>query len=180
MLIAKQKKDENIAEYLLYMWQLEDILRANKLDINLVKENIIDKYDQPENVKQEMLEWYEGLIEMMKLEGVVEQGHLQINKNVIIELTDLHLRLMKSPQEAEYIASYYRTLSFIVELRAKSENKDVPELETCFSALYGFLLLRLGQKEISGETQSAISQISSFLRSLSMRYKQEKEGKLEI
>ncbi|MDU1906100.1 MAG: DUF4924 family protein [Dysgonomonas sp.] len=180
MLIAKQKKQDNIAEYLLYMWQVEDMIRANKLDINLIRQNIVEKFDQPDNVKQEMVEWYEGLIEMMKLEGVTEKGHLQINKNVIIELADLHLRLLKSPQEPEYIATYYKTLPFIVELRAKSEDKSIPEIETCFSALYGFLLLRLQNKDVSGETQSAISQISSFLRSLAMKYKAEKDGKLEI
>ncbi|PXV63297.1 uncharacterized protein DUF4924 [Dysgonomonas alginatilytica] len=180
MLIAKKKKTENIAEYLLYMWQVEDIIRAHKLDINSIQENIIDKFEQPAKIRKEITDWYEGLTEMMKLEGITEKGHLQINKNVIIDLTDLHLRLLKSPKEPEYISSYYKTLPFIVELRAKSEDKSIPELETCFSALYGFLLLRLQQKEISGETQAAISQISSFLRMLSNRYHLDKEGKLEL
>lgn len=180
MLIAKQKKNENIAEYLLYMWQVEDIIRANKLDIDSIQENIIDKFGQSDEIRKEIRDWYEGLIEMMKLEGISETGHLQINKNVITDLTDLHLRLLKSPKEPEYIASYYKTLPFIVELRSKSDDKSIPELETCFAALYGFLLLRLQQKEISGETQAAISLISSLLRMLSNRYKLEKEGKLEI
>lgn len=180
MLIAKQKKSENIAEYLLYMWQVEDIIRVHKLDIDSITTNIIDKFDQPDEIKDEIRDWYEGLIKMMKLEGVTESGHLQINKNIIIDLTDLHQRLVKSPKEPEYIASYYKTLPFIVELRSKSEDKNIPELETCFAALYGFLLLRLQQKEISGETQAAISQISSLLRMLSNRYHLDKEGKLEL
>lgn len=180
MLIAKQKKTENIAEYLLYMWQVEDIIRAHKLDIDSINQHIIDQFDQSDDIKTEMRNWYEGLIEMMKLEGITENGHLQVNKNIIIDLTDLHLRLLKSPKEPEYIASYYKTLPFIVELRSKSEDKSTPELETCFAALYGFLLLRLQQKEISGETQAAISQISSFLRMLSNRYHLDKDGKLEL
>lgn len=180
MLIARQKKNENIAEYLLYMWQVEDIIRVHKFDIDSINQNIIDKFDQPDDIKNKIKDWYEGLIEMMKLEGITQNGHLQINKNVIIDLTDLHQRLLKSPKEPEYIASYYKTLPFIVELRSKSEDKNIPELETCFAALYGFLLLRLQQKEISGETQAAISQISSFLRMLSNRYHLDKEGKLEL
>ncbi len=180
MLIAKQKKTENIAEYLLYMWQVEDIIRAHKLDIELIQQHIIDQFEQSDDVKNKIRDWYEGLIEMMKLEGITENGHLQVNKNVIVDLTDLHLRLLKSPQEPEYIASYYKTLPFIVELRSKSEDKTTPELETCFAALYGFLLLRLQQKDISGETQAAISQISSFLRMLSNRYHLEKEGILDL
>lgn len=180
MLIAKRLKEENISEYLLYMWQVEDMIRANKLDIEKIDEQIISRFDQPEGVKREIREWYENLIDMMRREGVVENGHLIINKNVIAELTELHLRLLKSQDEADYSAAYYKTLPFIVELRAKSPEKDIPEIETCFAALYGYLLMRLQKKEISGETQAAISQISSFLRILSRKYKSERVGDLDI
>lgn len=180
MFIAKQKKKENIAEYIIYMWQIEDLIRANNLDIELIKENVINKFDIPQQDKKEMTEWYESLIDMMRYENVVEKGHLQINKNSIIDLTDTHLRLLQSPREAEYKAIYYKTLPFIVELRTKNEDKSIPELETCISALYGYLLLKLQQKEISGETQAAIAQISSLLRNLSVKYKQEKESEAEI
>lgn len=180
MLIAKKLKEENIAEYLLYMWQIEDIIRANKLDIDIIDKQIISGFEQPQNVKNEIREWYENLIDMMRREDVVEKGHLIINKNVISELTELHNRLLKSSQENEYTEAYYKTLPFIVELRSKTQDKNTPELETCLAALYGFLLMRLQKKDISGETQSALSQISSFLRLLSLKYKEYKAGKLDI
>ncbi|NDW10280.1 DUF4924 family protein [Dysgonomonas sp. 520] len=180
MLIAQKKKESNIAEYLLYMWQVEDLIRANGSDIDRIRKNIIDQYDQPVEVKQEIEDWYQNLIKMMELEGIKETGHLQINKNVIIELTDLHLRLLKSPQESFYIATYYNTLPFIVELRAKNPDKDIPEIETCFSAMYGYLLLKIQGREISDETQKAMSQISSLLRLLAEKYFQERKGELEI
>jgi hypothetical protein len=180
MLIAKKLKEENIGEYLLYMWQVEDMIRANGLDIDKIDEQIISRFDQPDNVKKEIREWYENLIGMMHREDVSQNGHLIINKNVISELTDLHLRLLKAPDESDYSAAYYKTLPFIVELRSKSPDKNIPELETCFAALYGYLLMRLQKKEISGETQAAISQISSFLRILSQRYKADRDGSLNI
>ncbi|SBV97433.1 conserved hypothetical protein [uncultured Dysgonomonas sp.] len=180
MLIAKKLKEDNIAEYLLYMWQIEDIIRVNKLDIDIIDKQIISGFEQPQNVKNEIREWYENLIDMMRREDVMEKGHLIINKNVISELTELHNRLLKSLQENEYTEAYYKTLPFIVELRSKTQDKNTPELETCLAALYGFLLMRLQKKEISGETQSALSQISSFLRLLSLKYKEYKAGKLDI
>ncbi|NDW19809.1 DUF4924 family protein [Dysgonomonas sp. 216] len=173
MLIAKQKKDENIAEYLLYMWQVEDIIRANKLNIDLIEQNIISKFEQTESVKAEIYDWYKNLIDMMKYEGLEQNGHLQINKNVIINLTDVHLYLLESKKDQAYIASYYKTLPFIVELRSKNGANAEPEIETCFSALYGYLMLKLQKKDVSGETQAAIAQISSFVRLLSEKYKQE-------
>lgn len=180
MLIAQQKKEENTAEYLLYMWQVEDLIRANDFDIEKIKQNIISKFDLSEDVKKQIEDWYLNLIEMMKIEGVQQSGHLQINKNVIIELTDLHLRLLKSPQESFYIAAYYNALPVIVELRAKSGGQDVSEIETCFSALYGFLMLRLQQKPISNQTADAMSKITALLRILSEKHRLEKEGELDV
>lgn len=175
MLIARQKKQENIAEYLLYMWQLEDILRSYALDIDKVSQSLVDPVYSTEEERKEARDWYEGLIMMMNSEGIQQEGHLQINKNLIIDLTDLHLRLLKDPKESTYIGVYYNTLPHIVALRAKSGDSEAPEIETCFTALYGYLLLKLQQREISGETQAAITQIIGLLRHLSAKYKQVEE-----
>lgn len=177
MFIAKNLKEENIAEYLIYMWQIEDLIRANNLDIEKIDEQIISKFDRTDTEKAELKEWYENLIDMMRREDVIKHGHLIINKNVILDLTELHNKLLESSTE-EYSEAYYKTLPFIVELRAKTTDKNIPEIETCFSALYGYLLMKLQRKDISGETQAAISQISSFLRMLSQNYKKEKAGNI--
>lgn len=44
MLIAQKRRKENIVEYLLYMWQIEDLIRANQFDINLIDERVIAQY----------------------------------------------------------------------------------------------------------------------------------------
>lgn len=180
MIIAKQKRKENICEYLLYMWQVEDLIRANHLNMDEIRRNVLSRYQQPEPVMREIEQWYEELIEMMRSEGVAEKGHIQLNKNVIIALTDLHLRLLKSPKEMIYGAAYYKTLPYIVQLRSKSGGEEVPELETCFTAVYGYLVLRMQGKEISAETLEGIRQISSFLALLAAKYKEDMEGKLEV
>ena len=169
MIIARQKRKENIAEYLLYMWQVEDLIRANKFDMDSINRTVIAHYDQ-----------HEELIEMMRSEGVMEKGHIQLNKNVIITLTDLHLRLLKSPKEMVYSAAYYKTLPYIVQLRAKSGGEDLPELETCFAAVYGYLLLRMQGKEVSAETLEGIKQISSFLALLAEKYREDMKGELKL
>ena len=65
-------------------------------------------------------------------------------------------------------------------MRGKSGNEQVGEIETCFNALYGVLLLKLQKKELSENTQVAIKQITTFLALLSEKYKQEKAGDLEL
>ena len=179
MITASAKKKENIAEYLIYMWQIEDLIRANGLDIDKIQATIIDQYkDLSDQQKKEMREWYESLIDMMRREGVAEKGHLQINKNVIIQLEDLHRRLLADQKFAPYSAQFYHTLPIIVELRAKAGDNKVEEIETCFNALYGMLLLRLQGKEISEETKQAMAQISKFLAILAMYYKKDYNNEL--
>lgn len=180
MIIARQKRKENIAEYLLYMWQVEDLIRANKFDMEAIRRTIVDKYNQPDDVKEEIARWYEELIEMMRTEGVMEKGHIQLNKNVIIALTDLHLRLLKSSKEMVYGAAYYKTLPYIVQLRAKSGGEELLELETCFNALYGYLMLKMQGKEISAETMEGMKQISAFLAILAEKYREDMNGELKL
>ena len=180
MIIAKRKRKENIAEYLLYMWQVEDLIRANRFDMDSIRRTVIAHYAQPASVKEEIAQWYQELIDMMRSEGVMEKGHIQLNKNVIIALTDLHLRLLRSTKEMVYGATYYKTLPFIVQLRAKSGGEELPEIETCFNALYGYLLLKMQHKEVSAETTEAIKQITAFLALLSEKYRADMNTEVDL
>lgn len=178
MFVASQKRKENIAEYLLYMWQIEDLIRANDLDLDKITQNIVAKFNLPEEQQKQMIEWYESLIDMMRREDVIKSGHLQLNKNVILQLAQLHDAVLKDPQFTEYSAEYCKTLPFIVELRAKAGENKQGELETCFTALYGMLLLRLQGREITKDTLTALTQITRFIALLSHYFKLDSEDKL--
>ena len=178
MIIASQKRKENIAEYLLYMWQIEDLIRANGLDIEQIKKTVINNYPADESQLSAMAEWYESLIDMMRREEVTEKGHLQMNRNIVGDLAQLHLRILADPKFDEYRKEFYATLPFIVELRAKAGEERAGEIETCFNALYGMLLLRLQHKEISDETAKALAQISRFIALLARYYHLDEEDRL--
>lgn len=179
MIIASQKRKENVAEYLLYMWQIEDLIRANGLDLEKIEKNVIDRYTTlSDDQRKEMKDWYESLIDMMRREEVERSGHLQLNKNMVIQLVQLHQALLKDPRFPDYSAEFYKTLPYIVELRAKSGDSKAGEIETCFNALYGMLMLRLQSKEITPETQNAVKQISRFIALLAHNFKLDEEDKL--
>ncbi len=165
-------------KYLLYMWQIEDLIRANGLDLDKIKENVIERFKLSDEQKKEMTGWYESLIDMMRRENVQQSGHLQLNKNTILQLDSLHHALLKDPKFTEYGAEFYKTLPFIVELRAKQGDNKLGEIETCFTALYGALMLRLKGKEISADTQKALTQISRFIAMLARYYRLDQEDKL--
>ena len=180
MFIANELRKNNIAEYLLYMWQVENIIRAFDCSLSKIRREYIDSFDYDDEQKEELVDWYGNLIRMMNSEGCREQGHLQINMVVMQQLQELHAQLLSSPKFPFYNAEYYRVLPYIVELRNRGASKDENEIETCFNTLYGVMMLRLQKKEITANTSHAIKEITTFVGMLNDYYKKDKEEGLKF
>lgn len=180
MIIADRLSKTNRAELLLYMWQVEDIIRACGCDIDTLRKNYLHQFDVEPAVRKELEQWYENLCDMMRTEGVKEKGHLQICKNILQDLQELHGKLLQSPKFPYYKQMYYKVLPHIVGLRAKQNDSDADELETCFNALYGIMLLRLQKREVSPETAQAAGDISTMLGQLSDYYLKDKEEPIDF
>ena len=168
MYIAQELRKKNIAEYLLYMWQVEDTIRAFDCSLTRIKREYVERFDYTDEQKEEEIDWFGNLIRMMNQEGCREKGHLQINKVTLQMLIEF------------YNTEYYKVLPFIVELRNRGANKEENEIETCFNSLYGMMLLRLQKKEISPDTAHAVKEISTFIGMLSDYYKKDKEEGLKF
>ena len=179
MFVAQELRKRNIVEYLLYMWQVEDIIRAYSCVLTKLKSEYLSRFDVDEEQREELIDWYANLITMMNQEGKRDEGHLQINAIVLQQLEELHQELLKSTKFPFYTAAYYKTLPFIVELRHKG-GAEGSEIQTCMNALYGVMLLRLQQKPISEETQKAVVQITQLMGLLSDYYQKDKQGELEL
>lgn len=178
MLIAREKKKTNIAEYILYMWQVEAMLRALGLDIRQVDEKLIGSYRVDEATAKEMHEWYENLIEMMHLEKVEKSGHIQVLKNNVNELTELHFFLLHQVRDMRYQQIVSQAAANLVEFRTKSgADENVSDIELALNALYGILMLRLEKREISAQTEQAIGTFSRMIAYLTARYKEMEEEK---
>lgn len=194
MIIARQLQLKNRAEYLLYMWQVEDIMRLYGCNADRIADEYLSRFDVDDATAQEMRQWYADLCEMMRSEGKQENGHLQINNNVVIGFADLNEQLLESEKYPFYKQMYYKVLPYVVELRAKasaanngsqpaaSDNTPVEaqELFQLFEFLYGVMLLRMQQKAISEATERAAADISALLGQLADYWKEYKAGNLKF
>ena len=199
MLVAKELRKKSIAEYLLYMWQIEDIIRAYQCSLTKIRKEYIDKFNYTDAQKDEEEDWFGDLLRMMNQEGCRENGHLQINKVIMQSLNELHAQLLTSSKFPFYSAEYYRVLPFIVALRGKTKqvadrmarkneanlkeiaaNLGHSEIETCFDVLYGVMMLRLQKKEISRETETAVKEITTLIGMLSDYYQKDKTEGLQF
>lgn len=148
MQMMKSKKD-NIAEYILYLWQMEDYLRA---------------FPENADATPELHE----LNEMMHREGIIEGGHLALANNALAELIDLHATLLD--EDAMYRAAIIRLQPSLNLLKAKTDRPTMSDIEACLVLLYQIMLLKLQKKEITPETASVQQQATQVLTFLSKAY----------
>ena len=169
MFIAQRLKQTSMAEYLLYMWQVEDIIRAYGLDMDRIEKEYLTKFGITDaDMMKDMREWYGNLTEMMRSEGRTEKGHLQINQNTLARMIEVHAALLGPDEDGEYSAAYYKALPVIVELRQKG-GRDKHEVENCLEALYGIMMLKLKGEQVSEATARAAAVVAEMLRLLSRK-----------
>ena len=145
-------KKNNIAEYILYLWQIEDYLRA---------------FPQQADAYQEL----HDLSEMMHQENILEKGHLQLAQNALSELEDLHNDLLD--QEATYRAAMIQLTPSLNLLKAKTDRPTMSDVEACLILLYQIMLLKLQKQTISPETEQVQKQATKLLQYLSKTYKEQ-------
>lgn len=180
MLIAQQKLEENIAEYILYMYQVEDVIRAYNFDLDA----IIDQYVRPQLPDESFIPqytgWYKGLIRDMKDQLKQKSGHLLELNEILVELSFLHNMLLGQANDTKYTGLVEAAQPFIEEFKQKSNLKDKNDVELLFGAMYMKLLLRLQKKDISPETEEAFDAMRIMLAYLAQTYHKMKRGELDF
>ena len=107
----------------------------------------------------------------MHQENILESGHLQLAKNALDELEDLHNDLLD--QEATYRAAMIQLTPSLNILKSKTDRPTMSDVEACLVLLYQIMLLKLQQRPISPETQQVQKQATHILQYLSKTYKEQ-------
>lgn len=181
MLIAKLKKETNIVEYLIYMFQIEDIIRSFNFDLNKIDEAVVQKFEQPKKVKDQIRAWYEQLIKDMQTQGIEQTGHLEELKSTMQGLDILHQTLLTTIQDKQYQELFETAKPALADLVRKSGGKHHDnEVEIALNGIYGLLVLRLKQQRVASSTEEELGKVSAMLARLAHQYQQMKMGKLSL
>lgn len=168
--IAQRKRHENIAEYILYLWQLEDLLRALQFSPEAIYSQLVaPRNELGEEQKTLYLMWYLDICNLLRQEGKEEKGHLEHTLHLIADLHDLHLQLLKLPAGAHYRQTLAQLEPQLPRLRAILGNPGMNDTELCFRALYAAMLYRIkgeGSKSAVADTIECISPVIGELAAL--------------
>ena len=180
MIIAQEKRKSNIAEYILYMWQVEDLLRACSFNPALIKTKLVSRFNYDQLTEEKIADWYINLAIAMEKEKITEKGHLQVISNLINDLNEFHLKMIETRKDGEYLRLYGLNKKNISEFVHISGMANINEVEACLNALYGVLLLKLKNAEISINTQKTIEGFGKMIGHLSARYIQFENDNFEF
>lgn len=158
------------------MYQVEDMIRANNLDLDSIENTLISKFDLPYDVKREMREWYKSLIAKMREEGKEETGHIAMLADSVARLHDMHHELLDSGIDTAYKEVYKKAQPNIEALRMRSGHGNENDIQVALNGLYGLLILKLKKAPVTEETSKAFDSIRELIAELSSRYMEVRNG----
>lgn len=180
MKLSSQKRKENVAEYILFMWQLTDLLRSIQFDEGRIRELLVDPLNLPEKEAEIELQWYRDYCRIIREEGKEQSGFTSITLYLIGELYDFHQRLLKEPSEDTYRMLAFNATPAIVSFREKVPQPLANDMEYCFYALYSKLLLGMQKKEVSQQTAESFAEIAKMVGYLAKKFGQFERGEFSF
>ncbi len=179
MNLAAKKKKSNIIEYILYIWKMEQLARALHFDIDALASFLKGSIKNKKELSEEIA-WNETLFQKMKNQNLVEKGNIAEIQEILVELHYLHNTLLNIVKDKEYIAKFEEVKPLIKEFNEKLKANEKSDVLAMIKALNTFLTLKISGKDISRQTQDAISKFSEVLAILAARYKLMKKGELNL
>lgn len=169
MLVADKKKKESITDYLLFIYQTEDLIRQSHFDIKKIEYFVSSHYNLTSEEKEEAKIWYQEIMITMRMEQLIERGHLEQTHDYIKSLANLSMELLRV--DKEYRLLYDSAKVYIQRHLEGSNGSLTAPISTCLQALYDAYLARQKGEEpiMSQENAVACQEVMSYL---SYKYKQ--------
>lgn len=181
--IARRLRRENIAEYILYLWQLEDLFRGLQFSPQAIYSQFVaPRVELSPEEAQSLHAWYVEFCEMLEREGKRQQGHSEHTLHLVSDLKDLHLRLLTLPSGARYKTLWVSLEEALADLRAASggSGEGISDIELCFRALYGAMLYRLKGDQGRGAVEDTLAYISPVVAELAAMYGRVERGEVDL
>ncbi|MEL7001209.1 MAG: DUF4924 family protein [Bacteroidota bacterium] len=170
MNVAEEKKQNNISEYIIHMYQTEDLIRAFDFDMELIKQYVLKHIPGDQDQQASLTKWYGDILDAMKSEDIVQQGHLSSIQKYVDELSDLKDKLLE--EDEDFIKAYNNAKSHIDEMIGLSNGMITSEVQICLNGIYGLLLARIQGREVPEDIMKSIETFGDVLSYLSFKYNQ--------
>ncbi|MDO4721638.1 DUF4924 family protein [Porphyromonas circumdentaria] len=163
--VMQKLKEENPTEYILYIWKMEEIVRA------FPSQDAFQKYYNDllsDESNASLAALLRGVYEELQNENILDKAsmHPQSIRDLLKELEELHLKLLEDKREEIYQGLHLQVLPSIIMLQKKNGTQAKGEIETCLEAIYGLHRLQSTQQEVYPDTLEMLKKFSLLLKVL--------------
>ena len=169
--IAAEKLQKNVAEFIIYMYQMEDLCRVYEFNLSDLETYVIKHFPVNDDQKADLSRWFAQLIEEIKAQKIEARGHLKEVQKFVDQLIELKYRLLE--KDEEFAEIYKQARPHIREVISESNGTIPNDIQACLNGVYGLLLARMNGKEVPEELNPALNAFGNVLSYLSYKYKQE-------
>ena len=167
--IARQKLQENVAEFIIYMYQMEDLIRVYNFELADIRQYVIHHFPIEEKEKITIESWFEDIMRRMDEQDIRERGHLVEVQAFVTELLRVKEKLLTT--DDEFAQVYNAARPHIRQSIQEAEGKIKSDIQACLNGVYGLLLCRMNNREVPDELQEGLQHFGNVLSYLSFRYK---------
>ena len=177
---ALELRKTNPVSYLAYMCQVENVIRACRLDVDELEKKVLAEYDYSNGPsKEDVRQWYEDLIRMMREERAVEYPqHLQIVWNVAQLLEDHREKMLADGKDGKFLMMNAEVKNFLVRYRKlHSIPEERPDVMLAVEFIYYYAIQKATKhgEEMNAKTEEDVKYLTEFLCRLQDDYMKEKE-----
>lgn len=176
MLIAHQKRKENIIEFLLYMYQIEDLVRSFQCDESRINADLIPGVLPNPSFKLQYESWYSEICKELIRSAKQRKGHLYELEEILTELKLLHRTLLDILKDQKYIDLLEVAKNDMEEFAQKSSLINAHPIDICLHAMHMKLQFKLRKQSLSKETEMAMDSMRVLLAYLGREYQRMKSG----
>jgi hypothetical protein len=176
--IALNKLEKNIAEYILYMYQMEDLIRAYDFNMEEIGQYVVSHYPIPDHEKEETLDWFGEIAAEMKASGIEKRGHLAKTQHYVDALAKIHWEIIKT--DKNYFDLFQKAKPHILQLVMEADVENPGhEIQVCIHSIYGQLLARLQGREIPADILEANERFGDLISYLVFLFHQREREKIQ-
>lgn len=174
MISLEEKRIANISEYILQVYQAEDLIRNLQFDLEKLFEENIEGLSGSNEEKEAEKQWYVQLAKEMKNDSVEAEGHVNRLTHIVKELSEIHFHLLKS--DRGYRGRFDQAKLHINRYLQAYGGEPSNPIQICLDGILLYKRKRGNQLAMDDLEKEGMQAFVELCGHLSYRYKAKHEG----
>jgi len=174
MASLEEKRVQNISEYLIQVYQAEDLIRQHNFDLEALFAEHINALGGSEEEKAQDRAWYTEVAQALESEGSKEKGHLSRLNEYVKELNEIHFHLLRSDR---VYRGHFDQAKLHINRHMQAYGGELSNpIQICLNGIFIYKSKRANQEALTDSDREGMHAFVELCSYLSYRYRSRHES----